>query len=333
MLDPGEVVGLVGESGSGKTTVGTALLGYTRAGAAIESGKVLFEDKDVLGLPWQEVRQLRGEEIAYVPQDPASALNPAIRIGKQIVELMELRDIGTAESRMQGARDGLEEVGLPNDDEFLRRYAHQLSGGQVQRVALAMAFLPKPKVLVLDEPTTGLDVTTQGMVLQTMGELCRTHGVSALYVTHDLAVVANIADRVAVMYAGQIVELGPRDAMFEHPTHPYTRALLDSIPHLSQARALTGIPGRTPAPGARPGGCRFHDRCAFVVDAVQGRRARAAPVGDRPRRALHPGRGDRHLGHLARHGARRRPRQAARGHPLASRTSASTTAASRSSTT
>ena len=266
VLRPGEVLGLVGESGSGKTTVGTALLGYTRPGAAIETGKILFEDQDVLGLPWQQVRQLRGEEIAYVPQDPASALNPAIRIGRQIVELMELRGIGTDESRLQGARDGLAEVGLPNDDEFLRRYSHQLSGGQVQRVALAMAFLPKPKVLVLDEPTTGLDVTTQGMVLRTMSELCRAYGVAALYVTHDLAVIANIADRVAVMYAGQIAELGPRDTIFAHPSHPYTRALLDSIPHLSQARALTGIPGRTPAPGARPSGCRFNDRCSFAID-------------------------------------------------------------------
>ncbi|QBR91509.1 ABC transporter ATP-binding protein [Nocardioides euryhalodurans] len=269
VMKPGEVVGLVGESGSGKTTVGTSLLGYARAGALISAGKVLLEGRDVLGMPWQEVRQVRGEEIAYVPQDPASALNPAIRIGKQIVELLTLRHIGTTESRLQGARDGLAEVGLPNDDEFLSRYPHQLSGGQVQRVALAMAFLPKPKVLVLDEPTTGLDVTTQSLVLATMAELCRAHGVSALYVTHDLAVVANIADRVAVMYAGQVVELGPKDAMFQNPSHPYTRALLDSIPHLSQARALTGIPGRTPAPGARPGGCRFHDRCAFVVDGCK----------------------------------------------------------------
>ena len=266
VLHPGEVVGLVGESGSGKTTVGTALLGYTRPGALIERGKVLYADKDVLDLPWQEVRQLRGEEIAYVPQDPASALNPSIRIGRQIVELMELRGLGTSESRLQGARDGLAEVGLPNDDEFLRRYAHQLSGGQVQRVALAMAFLPKPKVLVLDEPTTGLDVTTQGMVLETMAALCRSHGVAALYVTHDLAVIANIADRVAVMYAGQVAELGRRDVIFNQPSHPYTRALLDSIPHLSQARALSGIPGRTPAPGARPDGCRFHDRCEFAID-------------------------------------------------------------------
>src|SRR3954452_13355063 len=265
-LRPGEVVGLVGESGSGKTTAGTALLAYSRRGAFIERGTVMFEGQDVLALPWEQMREIRGMKIAYVPQDPGAALNPAIRIGRQIVELLEMHDVGTDESRLQGARDGLREVGLPDDDEFLARYPHQLSGGQVQRVALAMAFLPRPKVLVLDEPTTGLDVTTQGMVLETMGELCRSHGVAALYVTHDLAVIATIADRVAVMYAGQIAELGDRDTVFRNPSHPYTRALLDSIPHLSQARALSGIPGRTPAPGSRPEGCRFHDRCAYMIE-------------------------------------------------------------------
>jgi peptide/nickel transport system ATP-binding protein len=265
-LRPGEVVGLVGESGSGKTTAGTALLAYARRGAFIERGTVMFEGQDVLAMPWEQIRDIRGMKIAYVPQDPASALNPAIRIGHQIVELLELHGIGTDAERLDGARAGLREVGLPDDDEFLARYPHQLSGGQVQRVALAMAFLPRPKVLVLDEPTTGLDVTTQGMVLKTMSELCRSHQVAALYVTHDLAVVANIADRVAVMYAGQIIELGPRDAMFRRPAHPYTRALLDAIPHLSQARALTGIPGSTPGPGRRPSACRFNTRCEYVQD-------------------------------------------------------------------
>jgi peptide/nickel transport system ATP-binding protein len=290
VLAPGEIVGLVGESGSGKTTVGTALLGYARAGAQIGRGKVMFGGRDVLALPWQQVRQIRGEEIAYVPQDPASALNPSIRIGKQIVELMELRGLGTPQSRLEGARAGLAEVGLPSDDEFLRRYAHQLSGGQVQRVALAMAFLPRPKVLVLDEPTTGLDVTTQGMVLETMAQLCKTHGVAALYVTHDLAVIANIADRVAVMYAGQIAELGDRETIFSSPTHPYTRALLDAIPHLSHARALSGIPGRTPAPGRRPVGCRFHDRCGYAIpecsDGVPELREMAPVLSDRGTSAL-----------------------------------------------
>lgn len=266
-LAPGEVVGLVGESGSGKTTVGTALLAYSREGAFIDRGQVLMDGEDVLSMTWQQVRDLRGEQVAYMPQDPASALNPSIRIGKQITELLDLRGIDTRENRLQRARDGLAEVGLPNDDEFLNRYPHQLSGGQVQRVALAMAFLPRPKVLVLDEPTTGLDVTTQGMVLSTMDALCEAHGVAALYVTHDLAVIGNIADRVAVMYAGRIVELGPRDELFANPKHPYTRALLDSIPHLSRARALSGIPGQTPGPGRRPEGCRFHNRCSFAIDA------------------------------------------------------------------
>ncbi len=277
-----------------------------------------YADQDVLSLPWQQVRQLRGEEIAYVPQDPASALNPSIRIGRQLVELMELRGLGTAESRLQGARDGLAEVGLPNDDEFLRRYAHQLSGGQVQRVALAMAFLPRPKVLVLDEPTTGLDVTTQGMVLETMSALCRTHGVAALYVTHDLAVIATIADRVAVMYAGQVVELGDRQSIFTAPAHPYTRALLDSIPHLSQARALAGIPGRTPAPGSRPAGCRFHDRCEHAKPAAASRSPHSRPWPARAAATTRPvpaPRRDRQLGHLARHRPGHRPRQAARRHP------------------
>ncbi|UAL29718.1 ABC transporter ATP-binding protein [Nocardioides rotundus] len=265
-LEPGEVVGLVGESGSGKTTVGTALLAYARPGALIDGGEVLLDGTDVLSRSWREIRELRGTRIAYMPQDPAAALNPAIRIGRQMVELMELRGMGTKESRLDDARRGLEEVGLPSDDAFLRRYPHQLSGGQVQRVALAMAFMPHPEILVLDEPTTGLDVTTQQMVLDTMSALCETYGVAALYVTHDLAVVANIADRVAVMYAGRVVELGPRESIFNDPRHPYTRALLDAIPHLSHARALKGIPGRTPAPGARPSGCRFHDRCDAAIE-------------------------------------------------------------------
>jgi peptide/nickel transport system ATP-binding protein len=265
-LQPGEVVGLVGESGSGKTTIGTAILGHARTGAAIEAGDVVVDGQEVLGRPEDEVRLLRGEHVAYMPQDPASALNPSIRIGHQIVELLELRKIDTAAGRLQRARDGLAEVGLPNDDAFLARYPHQLSGGQVQRVALAMAFLPRPRVLVLDEPTTGLDVTTQTLVLETMQQLCAKRDVAALYVTHDLAVIGNVADRVAVMYAGRIVELGPREKIFARPSHPYTRALLDAIPHVSQARALSGIPGQTPQPGSRPTGCRFHDRCGFAID-------------------------------------------------------------------
>jgi peptide/nickel transport system ATP-binding protein len=263
-LRPGEVVGLVGESGSGKTTAGTALLAYARRGAFVERGKVMFEGQDVLALSSEQLREIRGMKIAYVPQDPAAALNPAIRIGRQIVELLELHGIGTSEERLDGARAGLREVGLPDDDEFLARYAHQLSGGQVQRVALAMAFLPRPKVLVLDEPTTGLDVTTQGMVLQTLGELCRSHRVASLYVTHDLAVVANIADRVAVMYAGQIIELGPRDAMFRSP-HTPTPAPCSTHPAPVAGPRAHRHPRLTPGPGRRRR-LPVQHRCAYAQD-------------------------------------------------------------------
>ncbi len=186
-LRPATIVGLVGESGSGKTTAGTALLGYARAGAQISGGDILVNGHDIRALPPAQVRNLRGTEIGYVPQDPSSALNPAIRIGAQLRELLDLHEMGTATERDERVRQILPEVGLPNDDAFLRRYPHQLSGGQVQRVALAMTFLPRPKVLVLDEPTTGLDVTTQAMVLQLLQELCQRFSVAALYVTHDLA--------------------------------------------------------------------------------------------------------------------------------------------------
>lgn len=267
VLRPGQVMGLVGESGSGKTTVGTALLGYARTGAVITAGDIDVAGNSVRELGPAAVRRLRGVEVGYVPQDPSSALNPAIRIGMQLRELLDLRGIGTPAEREQRIREILPEVGLPAEDEFLSRYPHQLSGGQVQRVALAMMFLPRPKVLVLDEPTTGLDVTTQAMVLATLQDLCRRFEVGALYVSHDLAVVAEIAQNVAVMYAGQVVEQGPAREIFRNPRHPYTRALLAAIPHLDVAYQLTGIPGRTPAPGRRPSGCRFHDRCSVAVDA------------------------------------------------------------------
>ncbi|GMA21498.1 hypothetical protein GCM10025862_42540 [Arsenicicoccus piscis] len=169
------------------------------------------------------MRNIRGVDVAYVPQDPSSALNPSIRVGRQLRELLDLHDIGTPEERDRRIREILPEVGLPGTDEFLARYPHQMSGGQVQRVALAMVFLPRPQVLVLDEPTTGLDVTTQGRVLATLAELCERFSVAALYVTHDLAVVASIADRVAVMYAGRVIEQGVTRDVFSSPRTP-TRA-------------------------------------------------------------------------------------------------------------
>jgi peptide/nickel transport system ATP-binding protein len=263
----GQVLGLVGESGSGKTTVGMALLGYCRPGGRVTGGEIAIDGRALGGMAEGELRRLRGGTVSYIPQDPGTALNPALRIGRQLSEMLD-----THSPQMSGAdrksrvRETLEEVALPSSDDFLRRYPHQLSGGQQQRVAIAMAFATRPHVIVCDEPTTGLDVTTQARVLQTVRELCRSHQVAAVYVSHDLAVVAELADHVAVMYAGRIIERGPRNEIFSHPRHPYTRKLLRAVPDLQGKRAVVGIPGRAPLPGQRPGGCSFHPRCDLAID-------------------------------------------------------------------
>ena len=220
-IAPGEVVGLVGESGSGKTTVGLAVLGHARKGVRVVQGSVSINGREMLTLKPQQLRQARGDLVSYVPQDPSTALNPALRIGKQLMEVLEYHDFGGSDqARRDRVDEVMAEVLLPSTRHFLRRYPHQLSGGQQQRVGLAMAFACRPAVIVLDEPTTGLDVSTQAHVLETVRDLCRRHGVAALYVTHDLAVVANLADRVAVMYAGRVVESGPTTVAVRQPRPP-----------------------------------------------------------------------------------------------------------------
>ena len=263
-IDAGEVLALVGESGSGKTTVGLAILGHARRGAKITGGTVAIDGTDILGLTSSALRGLRGGTIAYIPQDPGTALNPALRIGQQLEETLAAHARGN--SRSDRVESVLAEVALPADRSFLRRYPHQLSGGQQQRITLAIAFACRPRVIVLDEPTTGLDVTTQAHVLETVKSLCGTHGVAALYVSHDLAVVASLARRVAVMYAGRLVEIGPRDALFQEPLHPYTQRLVAAIPQFSDDHALVGIPGIAPRPGQRPQGCFFAPRCYHATD-------------------------------------------------------------------
>ena len=262
----GEVLGLVGESGSGKTTVGMALMGYCRPGGKVTGGEVAIDGLALSGLRESELRRLRGGTVSYIPQDPGTALNPVLRIERQLMETLEAHVPGNTEQHRARIREALEEVALPGTDDFLRRYPHQLSGGQQQRVAIAMAFACRPHVIVCDEPTTGLDVTTQARVLQTIRELCQSHQVAALYVSHDLAVVAELADAVAVMYAGRIIERGPRNAIFARPRHPYTRKLLRAVPDLEGRRAVVGIPGRAPLPGHRPPGCFFAPRCDMAID-------------------------------------------------------------------
>jgi peptide/nickel transport system ATP-binding protein len=274
-IAPGEVLGLVGESGSGKTTVGMALLGYCRPGGRVTDGSVAIEGRTLAGLRDADLRQIRGGVVSYIPQDPGTALNPALRIRTQLFETLENHGDFDDAGKDARIREALEEVALPSDDEFLRRYPHQLSGGQQQRVAIAMAFACRPKVIVCDEPTTGLDVTTQARVLETVRDLCRSHQVAALYVSHDLAVVAELADHVAVMYAGRIVEAGTRDQLFSSPRHPYTARLLRAVPDIHGKRAVIGIRGRAPLPGHRPAGCFFAERCHLAVDEC---RAEFPPV-------------------------------------------------------
>jgi peptide/nickel transport system ATP-binding protein len=266
-VEPGEVLALVGESGSGKTTVGLAVLGHARKGVKVTAGSVSIKGRDMLSLGPADLRRARGNLVSYVPQDPSTALNPALRIGRQLKEVLEFHDFGGSDrARQERVVEVMSEVLLPSTRHFLRRYPHQLSGGQQQRVGLAMAFACRPSVIVLDEPTTGLDVSTQAHVLATVRDLCRQHGVAALYVTHDLAVVANLADRVAVMYAGRIVEHGPTQAIFAHPAHPYSRHLIAAAPDISGQRATVGLPGRAPSPGRRPHGCSFALRCELASE-------------------------------------------------------------------
>jgi peptide/nickel transport system ATP-binding protein len=278
-IGAGQVLGLVGETGSGKTTVALALAGHARRGLAIAGGRVLLEDRDVLKLSARELRHVRGRQIAYVPQDPSSALDPARRVGIQLAEALRVhgdrRDAAT--SRL---KEVLAEVRLDSSREFLRCYPHQLSGGQQQRITLAMAFASRPALIVLDEPTTGLDVTTQRHVLETIRALCRSYGVAAVYVSHDLAVVAELVSSVAIMYAGRLVELGGVQDVFFSPAHPYSQRLLRAVPSAGRAEVLQGIEGTPPRPGQRPPGCSFAPRCLLVIPACKAEAPPAVELAD-----------------------------------------------------
>jgi peptide/nickel transport system ATP-binding protein len=236
-------------------------MAYYRRGTRRTGGHILVGGEDLVVLAARAVRRLRGRRVAYVPQSPASALNPALRIGTQLHECPQRTDDPAGR-----VREVLREVALPDTDEFLSRYPHQLSGGQQQRVAIAMAFVGRPDLIVLDEPTTGLDVTTQKHVLATVRRMCGRYACAAVYISHDMAVVAELADRIAVMYSGRIVEIGPSTVVLRTPRHPYTTRLLMAVPDLDGRREARGIPGHAPSPLHRPPGCAFAPRCPLAED-------------------------------------------------------------------
>jgi peptide/nickel transport system ATP-binding protein len=260
-LARGEILGLVGESGSGKTTAALALLGYARPGIRLAAGTIWVQGRELTSLREVQLRRLRGRLMSYVPQEPGPSLNPSLRIGDAIADVARAH-LPERRGVVPGALDRVE---LPSDRAFQRRFPHQLSGGQQQRVAIAVSLVCEPPLVILDEPTTGLDVVTQARILEEVARLRREVGLGIVYVSHDLAVVASIADRVAVMYAGRIVEEGPTETVLVEPKHPYARGLVASIPDHLVPRRPQSMPGVALGAGERPAGCAFAPRCAQKV--------------------------------------------------------------------
>ena len=267
-LDAGEVLAIVGESGCGKSVTGMTLMGLTRSPNARFEGRATFDGRDLLAASDDELRRVRGAQIAMVFQDPMTALNPVLRVGPQLAEQIRAHaDVGRDEA-LERARALLERVGIPRPAERLRAYPHELSGGMRQRVMIAMALSCDPQVLIADEPTTALDVTIQAQILEEVRRLRAETNAGVILITHDLGVVADVADRVAVMYAGQIVEQGTLDELFYDPQHPYTWGLLGSIARVDRPRPsrLPAIAGTPPSLADPPHGCRFRPRCPHAFE-------------------------------------------------------------------
>ena len=261
-LDRGEVMGLVGESGSGKSVTGFSIIGLVDPPGRVTGGSIRFQGEELVGAPDEHMRHLRGDRIAMIFQDPMMTLNPVLRIDTQMIEAIRAHDEVSKADAWARARDGLGAVGIPSPEERLRAYPHQLSGGMRQRVAIAIAFLNNPDLIVADEPTTALDVTIQAQIIHVAQTLCRERGAAMIWITHDLAVVAGLADRISVMYAGRVVEQGSTDDVIDRPRHPYTVGLLGSVPSANKrGQKLNQIPGMTPNMLALPEGCAFRDRC------------------------------------------------------------------------
>jgi oligopeptide/dipeptide ABC transporter ATP-binding protein len=276
----GEVVGLVGESGSGKSVTALAILRLLRPPARVTEGRIELAGRDLLGCSEEEMRGVRGAQISMVFQSPRTSLNPVLPVGRQIERLLVRHGAATPREARARAIEMLREVGIGEPERRARQYAHQLSGGMCQRVMIAMALATNPRVLIADEPTTGLDVSIAAQILDLLGELGRRTGAAILLITHDLGVVARRCDRVVVMHAGQTVEWAPARTLFHAPAHPYTRALLRSIPRVVGTGEMEPIPGWVPSLLAPPPGCRFARRCPLARTECESPVAVRAVGGD-----------------------------------------------------
>jgi len=286
-VNSGEILGLVGESGSGKTITGFSIMGLIDAPGRIVGGAIRFGGRDLAGLDDKALRSIRGDRIAMIFQDPMMTLNPVLRIDTQMVEtVLAHRDVDR-ETALQLSREALDQVGIPSPERRLKAYPHELSGGMRQRVAIAIAFINKPDLIIADEPTTALDVTIQAQILYEARELCRKTGTAMIWITHDLAVVAALADRIAVMYAGRIVETGSTDDVIDRPLHPYAEGLIGSVPIQNRrGERLTQIPGMTPSLMNMPTGCAFRDRCGYSDERCATPPQVTAPLPESPQRLV-----------------------------------------------
>jgi peptide/nickel transport system ATP-binding protein len=279
-IAPGEVLGVVGESGAGKSLTGAAIIGLLEPPGRIASGQILLEGKRIDNLPYEAMRKIRGRQIGAIFQDPLTSLNPLYTVGRQLTETIQTHLDMNGEQARERAIKLLEEVGIPAARERIDHYPHQFSGGMRQRVVISLALAAEPKVIIADEPTTALDVSIQAQIITLLKRLCRDHGTAVMLVTHDMGVIAETADRVAVMYAGRVAEIGPVSEVIHKPQHPYTVGLMGSIPEFESHRErLIQIDGAMPRLDAIPKGCAFNPRCTKVFDRCKSERPELMTAG------------------------------------------------------